>query len=119
MSFIGLPYLFFSMFGVPIVELTMLVLAIAYTILGLHRVLLVLLLISFVIELCVSIIAILLEKEDKRLILYSIIYALFYKYLIHVVRFRSYWLVYRGKMDWQTTRSDRYGELTKKIGVTR
>ncbi len=119
LSFIGIPYLFLSMFVVPILELLTVIISFSYIILGFFKPLIVLFGISLLIEIIVTSYAIFLDKEDWKKIPYSLAYTFFYKYVIAITRLRSYWWAYRGKLSWSLTRSERYGDISKKITVSK
>jgi hypothetical protein len=69
------------------------------------------------VDVAFSIMAVLLDKEDWRLIMYSPIYALVYRHLNDLIRLKSYWDLVRGRLNWQATRAERQGGLELKIKI--
>jgi poly-beta-1,6 N-acetyl-D-glucosamine synthase len=114
LSFIGFPYLLLSMVFIPIVELTALIVGLVYSLLGMWLGISLAFLAVISVELACSILSIFIDREDWRLVLYTPIYVLVYRYLTDIVRIRCFWEIYRGKLGW--TRAKRYGGLAQKIG---
>jgi len=113
LSLIGLPYLMLSMLFVPVVELTALIVGVVYAAAGLGVGIALAFLAAMGVELACSIISIFIDNEDPRLVLYTPAYVLLYRYLSDIVRMRSLYDIYRGKLGW--SRPDRYGALPDKI----
>lgn len=113
LSLIGLPYLMLSMLFVPVVELTALAVGVVYAAVGLGVGISLAFLAAMGVELACSIISIFIDDEDPRLVLYAPAYVLLYRYLSDIVRMRSLYDIYRGKLRW--TRPERYGALPDKI----
>jgi len=113
LSLIGLPYLMLSMLFVPVVELTALVVGVVYAAVGLGLGIALAFLAAMSVEFVCSIISIFIDDEDPRLALYTPVYVILYRYLSDIVRMRSLYDIYRGKLGW--TRPERYGELPQKI----
>ncbi len=113
LSFIGFPYLFVSMFFIPVIELATMGLLFVYIYQQLFFGVLLAVLSFLVIELVLSILAIMIDGEDWRLILYTPLYTFYYRFLVDAVRLRSYSSVLRGRLGWY--RTGRYGELLTKI----
>jgi len=114
LSLVGLPYLMLSMLFVPVVELTALAVGVVYAAVGLGAGIALAFLAAMGVELVCSIISIFIDNEDPRLVLYTPAYVLLYRYLSDIVRMRSLYNIYRGKLGW--TRPERYGALPQKIG---
>ncbi|MHA2033326.1 MAG: glycosyltransferase family 2 protein [Candidatus Kariarchaeaceae archaeon] len=115
LSSIGFPYLLLSIIFSPILELTFLMVGVIYLLLGfwVGIILAFFLMIGF--ESIATIIGILLDGEDRKLILYIPLYVLFYRYLIGIIRIRSIWDLYRKRLSWD--RGQRYGNLTEKVKI--
>lgn len=113
LGFIGLPYLLLSMIIVPVVELTALVVGLVYSALGMWFGITLAFLAAIGIEFACSILSVFIDQDDPKLILYTPIYVLVYRYLSDIVRMKCYWDLYRGKLGW--TRARRYGDLSAKI----
>ncbi len=116
LSIIGFPYLILTMFFVPVIELVSLAILFLYLYQGLYFGIMLAVLSIFAIEFALSSAAVYLDHEKWRLVLYTPIYALAYRYILDVIRIKAYLDVYRGKMGW--TRVQRYGELSGKIRET-
>jgi cellulose synthase/poly-beta-1,6-N-acetylglucosamine synthase-like glycosyltransferase len=116
LSIIGFPYLIINMFFIPAVELVALTLLLVYIYQGLFIGVLLAAVAVLSIEMVLSSIAVYLDREDWRLILYTPIYAFAYRYVSDLVRFKAYLDVYRGKVGW--VRVQRHGGLSGKIGKT-
>lgn len=113
LSTIGLPYLTLTMFFIPFVELITLTFLLVYLAEGLFLGVLLAAISILMIEFVLSGAAILMDQEERGLILYTPAYALLYRYLLDLIRVKAYWDVCRGKIGW--TRSSRYGELTERV----
>jgi len=116
LSFVGFPYLVLAMFFVPVIELVTLGFLFVYFYEGLYLGVVLAALSIFAIEFVLSSAAVYLDHEKWRLILYTPIYALAYRFVLDVVRMKAYLDVFRGKMGW--TRVQRYGELSGRIRET-
>jgi len=101
------------MLFVPVVELTALIVGVVYAAVGLGVGISLAFLAAMSVELACSIISIFIDNEDPRLVLYTPAYVLLYRYLSDIVRLRSLYHIYRGKLGW--SRPDRYGALPDKI----
>lgn len=113
LGFVGLPYLLLSMIIVPVVELTALVVALVYSALGMWFGVTLAFLVAIGIEFACSILSVFIDQDDPKLILYTPIYVLVYRYLSDIVRMKCYWDMFRGKLGW--ARTGRYGGLVGKI----
>ncbi len=116
LSMIGFPFLFVSMFFLPVIELTTLTLLLVYLYQQLFFGVLLAVISLLVIEFTLSILAVIMDGEDWRLILYTPMYTLFYRFMVDAVRLCSYWEVFTGRLGWY--RTGRYGELPSKIRPT-
>jgi poly-beta-1,6 N-acetyl-D-glucosamine synthase len=115
LSFVGFPYLYLSSIFVPVLEITAIGVGLIYSLLGLWRGVLLYFAAAMAVEFFCSILGILIDREDPKLILLTPIYVLIYRYFVDFVRMKCYWNYYRGRLGW--TRAERYGGLGKKIGV--
>jgi len=116
LSIIGFPYLIMSMFFIPVIELTTLTLLFVYLYQRLFFGVLMAAISILVVEFSLSTLAVILDREDWRLILYTPLYIFFYRFLVDAVRLRSYLEVLRGRLGWY--RTGRYGGLLSKIRPT-
>lgn len=116
LSVIGFPYLILTMFFVPVIELVTLALLFVYLYQGLYLGVMLAAVSIFAIEFALSSAAVYLDRERWRLVLYTPIYALAYRYILDAIRLKAYLDVYRGKMGW--TRVQRHGELSERIRET-
>ncbi len=115
LSYVAYPYMVLSTLVVPIVELTSMILTIVYGALGRWIGMTLVLSQFLLLETILLALAIHIDKEDWRLMLYIPIYALLYRYLLDIMRVVTYWEMYRKKIGW--TRAKRYGDIGKKITI--
>jgi cellulose synthase/poly-beta-1,6-N-acetylglucosamine synthase-like glycosyltransferase len=111
LSFIGFPYLVAGMVISPVFELLLVALSIVQILAGMWFVQVLYWLSVAAVDVVFSIVAVLLDNEDWRLIVYSPIYALAYRHFNDLIRLKSYWDLIRGKLNWQGTRAERQGGL--------
>ena len=105
----AVPYSVFAFWLVPTLELVMTVLGITMALLtGVLWYLIAFLIYSFL-ETMVSYLALRLDKEDIRLIIYTPLFVLGYRQFVDIVRIYAYYEMLQGKLTW--TRAERYGEV--------
>lgn len=108
----AVPYSIFSLWAVPILELFMTVLGLVMAILtGVLWYIIAFLVYTFL-ESLVSFLALKLDKEDLRLIVYTPLFVLGYRQLLDAARIYAYYEMFRGRLAW--SQSMRYGGVTEK-----
>ena len=110
-SRIGVPYLFYTLFIVPVLELIMF----AVTLVGLALDplgIMIACIIFAAMETLTSIIGVALDHADWRLILLSPLYVIGYRQLLDLIRVYAYWEALRGRLGW--TRARRFGDTSIK-----
>jgi len=117
LSFVGFPYLVAGMTIAPVFELLLVALSIVQVLAGMWFVQVLYWSSIAAVDVAFSVIAVLLDKEDWRLILYSPIYALVYRHFNDLIRLKSYWDLVRGRLNWRGTRAERQGGLESKIRI--
>ncbi len=116
LSFLGYPYLIAGMTFVPVFELLLIALSIIQILAGLWVFQILYWSSIAVLDIAFSISAVLLDKEDWRLVLYSPVHAILYRHFNDLIRLKSYWDLARGKLEWRRTRAERRG-LESKIMI--
>ena len=116
-SFLGYPYMVAGMTLVPVFELLLVALSIVQILAGMWLFQLLYWSAIAIVDVLFSVSAVLLDREDWRLILCSPIYALFYRPFNDIIRLKSYWNLARGRLLWQRTRAERQGGLTSRIRI--
>lgn len=110
-SRIGVPYLFYTMFIVPILELIMF----GVTLIGLvldPLAILIAYVIFVSLETMTSILGVMLDHADWRLVLLSPLYVVGYRQLLDFIRVRAYIEAWRGRLGWE--RAQRFGDTSAK-----
>lgn len=111
-SAVGIPYSVVTLWVVPILELFMTTLGLIMTVLtGFLWYVIAFLVYSFL-ETLVSYLALRLDQDDIRLIVYSPLFVLGYRQLLDVIRVYAYYEMLRGRLAW--TRAERYGEVRER-----
>jgi len=113
LSVIGFPWLVMSMFFIPFIELTSLTLLFLYMYEQLFWGVFLASISFLVVEFSLSAMAVFVDGEDRKLILYTPFYVFFYRFLADIVRLRSYAEVLMGRAGWH--RTGRYGGLPEKV----
>lgn len=111
-SRLGVPYLFATLFVVPVLELIMTGVTILAIIRGAIFPIAVAFLVFTVMETLTSLLAISLDNEDWRLAYFSPLYVLGYRQLLDLIRVHSYLKAMRGRLGWG--RAARIGETAAK-----
>jgi cellulose synthase/poly-beta-1,6-N-acetylglucosamine synthase-like glycosyltransferase len=117
LSFLGYPYVVAGMTLVPAFELMLVALSIIQVLAGMWFFQVLYWSAIAIVDIAFSTSAVLLDKEDWRLIPYSPIYALFYRHFNDIIRLKSYWDLARGRLYWRRTRAERQGGLASKIKI--
>jgi cellulose synthase/poly-beta-1,6-N-acetylglucosamine synthase-like glycosyltransferase len=99
-SRLGVPYLFATLFVVPILELIMTGVTILAIIRGAFLPIAVAFLVFTVMETLTSLLAISMDKEDWRLAYLSPLYVLGYRQLLDLIRVHAYVKAVRGRLAW-------------------
>jgi len=113
LSSVGFPYLTLTMFFIPAVELITLAFLFVYLAQRLFLGVALAAASILMIEFALSSAAVMLDGEDTRLILLTPAYAFVYRYVLDLIRVKSYLDVFRKRIGW--TRPTRHGELTTRV----
>ena len=110
-SRVGVPYLFYSLFIIPVLELIMF----GVTLIGLvvdPIGIIIAYVIFTVMETMTSILGVMLDHADWRLVLLSPLYVIGYRQLLDFIRVYSYIEASRGRLGWE--RAQRFGDTSIK-----
>lgn len=110
-SRVGVPYLFYSLFIIPVLELIMF----GVTLIGLvvdPMGIIIAYVIFTVMETMTSILGVMLDHADWRLVLLSPLYVIGYRQLLDFIRVHSYIEASRGRLGWE--RAQRFGDTSIK-----
>ena len=110
-SRVGVPYLFYSLFIIPVLELFMF----GVTLIGLvvdPIGIIIAYVIFTVMETMTSILGVMLDHADWRLVLLSPLYVIGYRQLLDFIRVYSYIEASRGRLGWE--RAQRFGDTSIK-----
>ncbi len=110
-SGIGVPYLFYTLFIIPVLELTMFGVTLVGIVVDPMGIIIAYIIFS-VMETMTSILGVMLDHADWRLVLLSPLYVIGYRQLLDFIRVRAYIQAARGKLDWG--RSQRFGDTSAK-----
>jgi biofilm PGA synthesis N-glycosyltransferase PgaC len=108
----AVPYLYLTLFAVPILELGMTSIGLVMAILTGFLWYIVAFIVYSLLESLTSLLALRLDKEDIRLVVYSPLFVLGYRQFLDLIRIYAFYEIMRGRMKW--TRSDRYGNIQEK-----
>ncbi len=110
-SRIGVPYLLYTLFIIPILELIMFGLTLIGLALDPIGIMIAYIIFS-ALEILTSIIAVGLDHADWRLVLLSPLYVIGYRQLLDLIRVYAYIETLRGRLGW--TRAQRFGDTSVK-----
>jgi cellulose synthase/poly-beta-1,6-N-acetylglucosamine synthase-like glycosyltransferase len=111
-SIIGVPYLILTLFIIPILELIVTGFSIWISITEGFLWILLSYFIYTILETLTSFLALLLDREDWRLIAFSPLFVLGYRQLLDLIRVYAFIQILLGKMKWY--RASRYGWISKR-----
>ncbi len=110
-SRIGVPYLFYTLFVVPVLELIMFVLTIVG--LAIDPIGIIIAYVIFTaLETMTSILGVMLDHADWRLVLLYRLYVIGYRQFLDIIRIYAYIEASRGRLGW--TRAERLGDTSAK-----
>ncbi len=111
-SMIGVPYLFATLFVIPVLELGMTAITILAIATGVFYEILVAYLVFTAMEILTSILAVSLDRADWGLVLLSPLFVIGYRQLLDLIRVYAYIEVKRGRLGWE--RAQRFGDTAAK-----
>jgi biofilm PGA synthesis N-glycosyltransferase PgaC len=108
----AVPYLYLTLFAVPLLEIGMTSIGLVMAILTGFLWYIIAFIVYSLLESLTSLLALRLDKEDIRLVVYSPLFVLGYRQFLDLIRIYAFYEIMRGRMKW--TRSDRYGNIQEK-----
>ncbi|HUK28634.1 MAG TPA: glycosyltransferase [Candidatus Acidoferrales bacterium] len=109
----GVPYIYVTLFAVPLLELLMTVLSIVLAILTGFVWYILAFIIYTILESLTSLLALHLDNEDESLVAYSPAFVLGYRQLLDIIRLYAFYMLSRGRLSW--SRANRYGTMQEKV----
>jgi cellulose synthase/poly-beta-1,6-N-acetylglucosamine synthase-like glycosyltransferase len=108
----AVPYIYLTLFAVPLLELVMTSIGLILAIITGFLWFVVAFIVYSLLETLTSLVALRLDKEDLRLVVYSPAFVLGYRQFLDLIRLYAFYEILRGKMKW--SRSERYGHMQEK-----
>jgi cellulose synthase/poly-beta-1,6-N-acetylglucosamine synthase-like glycosyltransferase len=106
------PYIYLTLFAIPLLELVMTSIGLTLAILTGFFWYVVAFIVYSLLETLTSLLALRLDKEDLRLVVLSPMFVLGYRQLLDLIRVYAFYEILRGRMKW--SRSERYGSMREK-----
>ncbi|HKM78697.1 MAG TPA: glycosyltransferase [Candidatus Bathyarchaeia archaeon] len=111
-STVAVPYIYLTLFAVPLLELVMTSIGLVLSVVTGFVWYIVAFIIYSLLETLTSLLALRLDKEDLRLLIYSPLFVLGYRQFLDLIRIYAFYEIFRGQMKW--SRSERYGGMREK-----
>jgi len=111
-STVAVPYIYLTLFAVPLLELVMTSIGLVLAVVTGFVWYIVAFIVYSLLETLTSLLALRLDKEDLRLLIYSPLFVLGYRQFLDLIRIYAFYEIFRGQMKW--SRSERYGGMQEK-----
>ena len=109
----AVPYIYLTLFVVPMLELVMSGLSVVLAVLTGVVWYILAFIIYTTLESLTSLLALRLDNEDESLVAYSPAFVLGYRQLLDLIRLYSFYVLMKGSLSW--TRAERYGGTQEKV----